>query len=433
MHKAFILPLIVIAFLGSPCVSYSKNNPIAFSSDRSGDFEIYTMATDGSNPKRLTYRPGDDIHPVWSPDGEKIIFASDYQGDFDIWSMQSDGTDLQLLTIDMANDKAPAISAQGDRIAFHSYRDGNWEIYVMNIDGSSKQNITNSALTETYPFWAPNDKFLVYHAKLDSGNWEIFKRQADGLSPVNLSNHDATDTLPSISPDGKHIAFWSNRSGEWRIYRMSIDGNELSLITTTAPDPQKFSKAAWSPDSRTLLFPQSHDIYSIGTDGTDLTNLTKTTGIDIEPSWFGKKFPWPAFLPAFVGGRKGLSPAQNLFVQSAGYPQQFIKIFGKDTSGTQRVDETWNYVNLGVVESFINGEFEEEKELGVTDSTLAPSAHHPEDYHRHSTEDNIIAKHGHPLAIQEELVWDGTVRNYIYSTILFGFHNGRLTSVISTK
>lgn len=43
---------------------------------------------------RLTTDPADDIHPSWGTWGfrSKIAFASDRTGNFDIWSMNSDGT-----------------------------------------------------------------------------------------------------------------------------------------------------------------------------------------------------------------------------------------------------------------------------------------------------------------------------------------------------
>jgi TolB protein len=49
---------------------------IAFHSGRDGNFEIYVMRADGTNPTRLTDNPAEDILPAWSPDGTKIAFQS---------------------------------------------------------------------------------------------------------------------------------------------------------------------------------------------------------------------------------------------------------------------------------------------------------------------------------------------------------------------
>jgi Tol biopolymer transport system component len=66
---------------------------IAFCSNRDGDLEIYTMDPDGSNQKRLTYDPGDDVFPIWTSDG-RIVYRSNITG---YMIMDSDGSNQQLL------------------------------------------------------------------------------------------------------------------------------------------------------------------------------------------------------------------------------------------------------------------------------------------------------------------------------------------------
>ena len=40
---------------------------IAFVSDRDGNYDIFVMDADGSNPTNLTNSPADDVMPAWSP------------------------------------------------------------------------------------------------------------------------------------------------------------------------------------------------------------------------------------------------------------------------------------------------------------------------------------------------------------------------------
>jgi Tol biopolymer transport system component len=98
-----------------------KGDRIAFTSDRDGNYEIYTIAPDGTGLRRLTNSPGNDAHNAWSPDGEWIAFTS-ARGGFkdesplhpynpqsygDLYVMRADGTDVRKLTDDQFEDGTP--------------------------------------------------------------------------------------------------------------------------------------------------------------------------------------------------------------------------------------------------------------------------------------------------------------------------------------
>jgi Tol biopolymer transport system component len=79
---------------------------------KDGNFDIFTIKSDGTDLKRLTSYPASDAHAVWSWDGKKILWdASDYgfkdeaplydnsfQPYGQVWSMNPDGSDKRMLT-----------------------------------------------------------------------------------------------------------------------------------------------------------------------------------------------------------------------------------------------------------------------------------------------------------------------------------------------
>jgi TolB protein len=72
---------------------------MVFTSDRTGDYEIYTMNLNGTDVINLTDNPASwDANPCWSPDGSKIVFSSDRAGNLDIYAMDADGKNLTRLT-----------------------------------------------------------------------------------------------------------------------------------------------------------------------------------------------------------------------------------------------------------------------------------------------------------------------------------------------
>jgi len=87
-----------------------RGDRIAFTGFETGDFEIYTIRSDGTGLSQLTHTHGNDAHPLWSPDGKWIAFVSSRMGwkddaefpgsqDYgEIFVMRADGTDVRQLT-----------------------------------------------------------------------------------------------------------------------------------------------------------------------------------------------------------------------------------------------------------------------------------------------------------------------------------------------
>ena len=98
-----------------------RGDRIVFSRVVNGDYEIYTVAPDGTAVKRLTSAIGNDAHQGWSPDGEHIVFASSRMGFKDegaytdapqpygeLFVMRADGTGLEQLTDNQWEEGTPA-------------------------------------------------------------------------------------------------------------------------------------------------------------------------------------------------------------------------------------------------------------------------------------------------------------------------------------
>jgi len=98
-----------------------KGDAIMFTTDRDGDFELYTIRPDGTGLRRLTNSPGNDAHAVWSDDGEWVVFSSGRKGFKDemalyegvpqpygeIFAMRADGSDVRQLTDNKWEDATP--------------------------------------------------------------------------------------------------------------------------------------------------------------------------------------------------------------------------------------------------------------------------------------------------------------------------------------
>jgi dipeptidyl aminopeptidase/acylaminoacyl peptidase len=116
---------------------------------------------DGKERKQLTKLNRINNWPDFSPDGKYIVFGSTRDGNFELYSMKSDGSDVVRLTENRFQDVRPKFSPDGKHIAFVSTRAGNHEVYIMNSDGSDIRRVTRHEERDDYPVWHPDGRQLV--------------------------------------------------------------------------------------------------------------------------------------------------------------------------------------------------------------------------------------------------------------------------------
>ncbi len=107
---------------------------LVFSSNRDGDYEVYSAPIDGSAPAaRLTDSGGIDIHPAWSPDGGQIAFTSARDGNYEIYAMHADGSHVRRLTNNAERDDFPAWHPDGKSLVLVCERNGQSDLFLLNV------------------------------------------------------------------------------------------------------------------------------------------------------------------------------------------------------------------------------------------------------------------------------------------------------------
>jgi hypothetical protein len=89
---------------------------------------------------------------------------------------------------------------------------------------------------------APVTQNHIAFASDRDGNYEIYVMNADGSVQTNLTNNSAFDSGLAWSPDGANVAFHSQRDGNWEIYVMYADGSAQTNLTN---DPFHDEYPAW--------------------------------------------------------------------------------------------------------------------------------------------------------------------------------------------
>jgi Tol biopolymer transport system component len=126
-----------------PCFNPQDANLVAFQSGplAGGNTDIFVLDLTTSVVTPVTNSPFRDECPSWSPDGTRILFHSNRSGDFDIWSVAPDGTDLTQLTQDAHSDGYPVWRmGTGTRFVFTRDR----QVWTALPDGTGLKQFTRT-------------------------------------------------------------------------------------------------------------------------------------------------------------------------------------------------------------------------------------------------------------------------------------------------
>ena len=309
---------------------------IAFVSDRDGDWEIYVMNADGSGQKRLTNSPGIERNPSWSPDGKHIAYESNRAGDFDIYLVGSGSVGLsqhlpgekqlaaggeRLLVSRSGDDLEPVWSPDGARIAFVGNHYG-YNRDIMLVDPRSGALDYPRGLLATiagwWPYtnvqsisWSPDGRYIAagFETREESGVFVVRARV----------KHAAADVAPAAV--GEDFDYHSDRKGGDLIelvkappLKTRAGGRVMAAVRPPITGPsygggdasnrwiiRTFEDVAWSADGRTIAFrsdmdPSGYELfYTVPAAGGEAVRLDNT----LSPmGWIGNELKPPNALGA---------------------------------------------------------------------------------------------------------------------------------------
>ncbi len=239
---------------------------ILLETKRDGNWEIYRINADGSNPVNLTKTPDvDELYPKASPDGSLICFEVDEGAGEkrarNLYLMDADGRHRRKIA---DNAREPCWSADGKQIAFlkgefekYSLTDfATRGIFMYDVATGQTREHPNKKIKHLYCLnWSADGKWFVAVVHGGMGfSHNIIALEANGDGAFDLH---CGGGRPDVSFDGKLIA-WGN--GDFKVGVADLDLNSSPPKTTNhrnaveSKDPIETYHVDFSPDARYIAF-----------------------------------------------------------------------------------------------------------------------------------------------------------------------------------
>ena len=261
---------------------------IAYSSDESGNADIWLVDARGGNAIRLTDDPASDTDPAWFPDGSALAFTSDRGGGPAIWKVLRFGGAPSLLVPDAVD---PAISADGTQIAFArpgATHDRIWIAPLARSDpsegadrrhrrhlGPQRSRVLTGRPHPLLPrpagplagigggtrSAAADQRRRTRHRARLVARWPLrlffveagrllgaLAGAAGGGPPRRVTPGTGGERHPSISRDGRRLAF-ATLSANPDLFLLDLSTRKEALLRGLRP-----MSPAWAPDGRSLVF-----------------------------------------------------------------------------------------------------------------------------------------------------------------------------------
>lgn len=276
----------------STVVSSSPRGKIVFSCQMNGENydQICLMNADGTEWRQLTNNNRHNWYASLAPDGQSVVYSSNLTGNYEIYEISVDGGQAVQLTSRIGGKLyAPEISPDGTKIVFTHDDNKVQTVWVMNRDGSNPHRVSPDDGWD--PSWTTDGKQILFASLISNGTIQLFTMQANGSNPEQVTQMRGLVGRSDWAPNGEFVATYAGSYGSRSIYLIPLDGLEPIeyVFSPTASAP------SFSPDGQWFAFtgyidqPDDFDggceIYVTRLDRTKVIRLTRNTYCDWQPRW----------------------------------------------------------------------------------------------------------------------------------------------------
>lgn len=213
----------------------NQDESIVFSSNRSGDFGLWAMPIQGEYPNLIGGGITSSEFPSVAPVGNRIAFEK-WTIETNVYRISIDPKapcfgEMNPVIVSTRIDRDAQIYSPNGQIAFVSDRSGNREIWLCEKDGSRPTQLTRfKGPIVGMPHWTPKGDIIF--TSWAEGHADIYRISTMGGTAARLTDDTAEDIVTHVSEDGEFVTFASNRTGDWQIWKMNLQDETHTQVTS---------------------------------------------------------------------------------------------------------------------------------------------------------------------------------------------------------
>jgi eukaryotic-like serine/threonine-protein kinase len=195
--------------------------------NQSGTSDLWLL--DQDRETRFTFDPAQDRTPVWSPDGAQIAFSSSRSGIFDLYVKPASGATNDELLYKSDNSKGPTDWSRDGKYIVYGEADPKTSIdlWLLPLFGDRKPFVfLQTPYVEDGGEFSPNGKWIAYRSN-ESGPFQVYVRPfppAGGQYMVSTNGGG----MPRWSADGKEL-FYLAADRKLMVVDVKEEGSTLTL------------------------------------------------------------------------------------------------------------------------------------------------------------------------------------------------------------
>jgi Tol biopolymer transport system component/predicted Ser/Thr protein kinase len=224
---------------------------IKYSSEKCQELVVYDLSTGRS--RQITHDRKSIYDMCWAPNGH-IIFSSDKTGNFNLWMIPASGGAETQITKGAGPDYQVSISGDGSKLLYRQMQVLS-HIWIAGTDGKNARQITFDDVRLWRVAFTPDAKKvlfgLVQPGALEKGA-VVCSVDRDGRNRTQLTSGEESINNPLPSPDGRWIIYGRSSLEE------PSDSSKVYIMSMSSPSTRKLigrgSPARWIDDKRFLAW-----------------------------------------------------------------------------------------------------------------------------------------------------------------------------------